>query len=59
MRPLGLDMCRGATYRRNRRREIGDPSGVPTESEKCILGEPWKTRVHVLSDKKEETQLTM
>ena len=59
MRPFGIDMCRGATYRRKRRGEMGDPWGVPTETGEGRLGEPWNTRVHVLSDRKEETQSTM
>ena len=59
MRPLGTDMCKGATDSRNQRGEIGDPWGVPTETRKRMLGEPWKSRVQVLSDKKEETQSTM
>jgi len=59
MRPLGTDMSRGATYGRKRRREIGDPWGVPTETGEEMLGEPWNTRVHVLSERKEDTQSTM
>jgi len=38
---------------------MGDPYGVPTETGARILGEPWQTRVHALSDRKEETQSTM
>jgi len=59
MHPLGIDICRGATYRRKRRGEMGDPWGVPTEPGVERLGEPWKTRVQVLSDRKEHTQSTM
>jgi len=59
MRPCGTDMCWGATYRRKRKGEIGDASGVPTETGEELLGEPWKTRVQVHSDRKEETQSTM
>jgi len=40
MGPLGIDICRGATYKKNRRREIGDPGGVPTETGEGRLGEP-------------------
>jgi len=59
IRPLGTDMCIGATYSTKRRGEIGDPCGGPMETEEALLGEPWKTWVHVLSDKKEETQSTI
>jgi len=61
MRLRGTAMCRGATYRRKSRGEIGDRWGVPTELETGArrLGEPWKTRVQVLSDRKEDTQSTM
>ena len=59
MRPLGIDMWREVTYRRKRRGEMGDLCGVPTETRVYLFGEPWKTRVHVLSDRKEETQSTM
>jgi len=52
-------MCRGATYRRKRRGEMGDPWWVPTETEEERLGEPWNTRVQVLSDRKEDTQSTI
>ena len=38
---------------------MGDPFGVPTETGEERLGEPWKTRVHVLAERKEETQWTM
>jgi len=40
MRPLGIDICRGATYKRKRRGEMGDPCGVPTETGEGRLGEP-------------------
>jgi len=59
MRPLGIDMWRGATNRRKRRGEMGDPWGGPTETGEVRLAEPWKTRVQVLSDRKEDTQSTM
>jgi len=59
MRPLGIDICRGAMYRRKRSGEMGNPCRVPTETGARMLGEPSKTRVHVLSDRKEETQSTM
>jgi len=58
MRPLGIDICREATSRRPRRGEMGDPWGVPPETEEGRLGEPWKTRVQVLWDRKEDTQST-
>jgi len=32
---------------------------VPTDTGEEILGEPWNTRVQVLSDRKEDTQSTM
>jgi len=38
---------------------MGDPWGVPTETGEDRLGEPWKTRVQVLSERKEDTQSTM
>jgi len=59
MRPLGIDICRGATYRKKRRGEMGDPWGVLTESGEERLGEPWNTKVQVLSDRKEDTQSIM
>ena len=59
MRPLGTDMCWGGTYIWKRRGEIGDPWEVPTERRERMLGESWKTKVQVLSDRKEETQSTM
>jgi len=52
-------MCRGVTYTRKRRGEIAVPWGVSTETGERMLGEPWKTRVEVLSDRKEETQSTI
>jgi len=59
MRPLRTDMCRGAMYIRKRRAGIGDPWGVPTETGEQMLGEPWKTKVQVHSDRKEESQSTI
>jgi len=59
MRPLGIDKWREATYRRKTRGEIGEPWGVPTETREEMLGEPWNTRVHVLSETKEDTQSTI
>jgi len=38
---------------------MGDPWGVRTETGEGRLGEFWKTRVQVLSDRKEDTQSTM
>jgi len=38
---------------------MGDPWGVPTETGEERLGDPWRTRVHVLSERKEDTQSTM
>jgi len=40
-------------------REIRHPWGAPTETREQMLGDPWKTRVQVLSDEKEETQSTI
>jgi len=57
--PLGIDRCKGATYKKKRRGEIGNPWGVPTEAGEGRLGESWKTRVQVLSDRKEKTQSTI
>jgi len=59
MSPLGIDICKGETYNRTSRREIGDPWGVPAETREERLGDPWNTRVQVLSKTKEETQSTM
>ena len=44
---------------RNKRGEMGEPSGVPNDTGAGVLGEPWKTRVQVLSDRKEEIQSTI
>ena len=57
--PLGIAEYRGATSRRKRRREIGEPREVPTETGARWLGESWKTRVQDLSDINEGTQSTM
>jgi len=38
---------------------MGYPCGVPTETGKGMLGEPWNTRVQVLSERNEDTQSTM
>jgi len=38
---------------------MGDPWGVPTETGDERLGEPWKTKVLLLSDRREETQSTI
>jgi len=38
---------------------MGDPWGVLTETSEERLGEPWKTSLHVLSERKEDTQSTM
>jgi len=59
MRPCGTVMCRRRTYGRQRRGDIGDPWGVPTETGERMLGESWKTSVQVLANKKAETQATM
>ena len=48
-------MCRGATYRRKERGEMGDPRVVPTQTGEEMLGEPWNTRVQVRSDRKAVT----
>jgi len=34
---LGISMCREATYMTNRRREMGEPWGTPTEKEAHAL----------------------
>jgi len=59
MRPLAIDLCKGATNSRQRRGEIGDPCGVPTVTRERMLGAPWKTTVQVLGDKKVEIQSTI
>jgi len=59
MTPLGIDMCKGATYNSKRRGNIGEPCGVPTDTRAAVFGEPWKTRVQVLSHIKEEIQSTI
>jgi len=38
---------------------MGDPCGVPTDTGEETLGEPWKTRVQVLSRRNEDTQSTI
>ena len=38
---------------------MGDSWGVPTETGEERLGEPWDTRVQVLSDRKEDPQSTI
>jgi len=43
--PQHIVECRGATYIRKRRGEIGDPCGVPTRTRARRLREPWKSRV--------------
>jgi len=55
----GIDMCRGENYNSQSRGEIGDPWVAPTETGEERLGDPWNSRVQVLSDRKEETQGTM
>jgi len=54
--PLGSADGSGATKGRKRRGDIRDPYRVPTETGAGRLGEPLKTTVHDLSDKKEETE---
>ena len=44
---------------RKRRGDIGEPWGVPTETGVDTPGAPWKTSVHFLPMRKEETQSTM
>ena len=44
---------------RKRRGDRGEPWGVPTETGADMPGAPWKTSVHVLPVRKEETQSTM
>ena len=53
--PVGMRKWRGATYIRKERRESGEPWGVPTETGAGMVGAPWKTRVHFLPVRKEET----
>jgi len=38
---------------------MGEPGGVPTETREEMLGDPWNTRVQVLSERKEDTQSTI
>jgi len=59
IRYLGIDICLGASYRKKTRGEMGDPWGVPTESGERRLGEPWKTRVQVFSERKEDKESTL
>ena len=59
MMPVGMRKWGGATYIRKRRGHSGEPWGVPTETGADMPGAPWKTRVHLLPVRKEETQLTM
>ena len=44
---------------RKRRGDSGEPWGVPTETGADMPGAPWKTSVHFLPVRKEETQSTM
>ena len=44
---------------RKRRGDSGEPWGVPIETGADMGGAPWKTRVHLLPVRKEETQSTM
>ena len=44
---------------RKSRGEMGEPSGMPTDTVAGVLGDPWKTRVEDLSERKEESQSTM
>jgi len=38
---------------------MGNPWGVPTETGEERLGEHWKTRMQVVSDREEDTQSTI
>jgi len=38
---------------------MGDPWGVLTETREEMFGEPWNTRVQVLSERKEDTESTI
>jgi len=58
IRPRGILKCSGATYRRKRSGEIGDPWGAPTLTGAGVPGAPWKTRVQLRSPKKDKTQET-
>ena len=44
---------------RKRSGDIGEPWGLPTETGADTPGAPWKTSVHFLPVRKEETQSTM
>ena len=59
MMPVGMRKWRGAMYIRKRRGESEEPWGVPTETGADMPGAPWKTRVHFLPVRKEETLSTM
>ena len=56
--PFGITMCRGEKYIKNCKGETQEPCGMPTEMGARMLGEPWKTRVHILSKRNKETQST-
>jgi len=45
--PLGITGCSGETYITKRRGEMGEPWGVPTATSEKILGEPWKSSLHM------------
>jgi len=47
IRPRGILKCSGATQRRKRSGEIGEPWGAPTLRGAGIPGAPWKIRVHL------------
>ena len=38
---------------------MGEPWGIPTKKLAGVLGDPWKTKVQVLSVRKEEIQSSM
>ena len=50
---------KGGNVEKEEEGRYGEPWGVPTETGEERLGDPWKTRVHVLSERKEDTQSTM
>src|ERR1700712_2825359 len=54
-----IAMCKGKWYIRKGRGETGKPCRVLTGTGVERLWEPWKTRVHLLSERKEEIQSTI
>jgi len=54
----GLSRWREETYMTNRRGEMGDPGGTPTNMREKERGDPWKVRRQVRSLRKEPTNWT-